>query len=153
MHRRAVILGVIASSYAAVSRADSWFLITEDEFQRERLAPPTQSAPPSATRTLAPSPTITVEQPDTTKPIKSPVTIRASFHPHGGATIVLTSFKVTYGSLGIDITSRIVTHAKLNESGISAENAQLPSGHHKIAVQIADDKGRVGIESFEFTVV
>jgi len=94
-----------------------------------------------------------VEQPDTTKPIKSPVAIRASFHPHGGATIVLTSFKVTYGSLGIDITSRIVTHAKLNESGISAENAQLPSGHHKIAVQIADDKGRVGIESFEFTVV
>jgi hypothetical protein len=153
MHRRALILGAIASSYVTVSRADSWSLITDDEFAKEKSAPQIETAPPSPTRTLGSPPTITVEQPDTTKPIKSPVTIRASFHPHGGAAIVVTSLRVTYGSLGIDITGRIIAHAKLSASGISADNAQLPSGHHKIAVQIADDKGSIGTQNFEFTIV
>lgn len=154
MHRRTLILGAIASSYVSVSRADSWPLITAEEFAREKSTPQTEVISPSVSRTLGPSaPTITVEQPDTTKPIKSPVTIRASFHPHAGAAIDLDSFRVTYGSMGLDITSRIVAHAKLNAAGISADNAQLPAGHHRITVQIADDKGSVGVRNFEFTIV
>jgi hypothetical protein len=154
MHRRTLIIGAIASSYVVAARAETWSLITVDEFEKERDSPGTEASPPSPTRTLGPpGPTITIEQPDISKPIKAPISIRASFHPHGGATIVLTSFRVTYGSIGLDITSRIVAHARINQSGISADNAQLPSGHHRITVQIADDKGQEGVQGFEFTVV
>jgi hypothetical protein len=154
MHRRTLIIGAIASSYVVAASAETWSLITAAEFERERTSPGAGASPPSPTRALgSPGPTITIEQPDISKPIKSPISIRASFHPHAGAAIVLTSFRVTYGSIGIDITSRIVAHASINQSGISADNAQLPPGHHRITVQIADDKGQVGTEGFEFTVV
>jgi hypothetical protein len=154
MHRRALIVGAIASSYIGAARAETWSLITAEEFEKEQTSLGADANPPSPTRSLgSSSPTITIEQPDISKPIKSPIGIRASFHPHGTATIVLTSFRVTYGSMGVDITSRIVAHAKISQSGISADNAQLPPGHHRITVQIADDKGQVGIQGFEFTVV
>jgi hypothetical protein len=102
-----------------------------------------------------PAPTITVEQPDARKPIASPISIRLSFQPALGANIDPKTFHVTYGFglFAIDITSRILEHATLTSSGISADNARLPSGHHRVTVQIADDHGRVGTHTFEFTVV
>jgi hypothetical protein len=151
MNRRKLIFGLIASSpYVGVCRADTWLLISKEEFEREKSAPHIQAAP------LVPlpgAPTIKVEEPDTTKPIISPVTIRVSFHPEGNAKIDLNSFKVTYGFWEIDITGRILAHAKPSASGIFVKDAQLPAGHHKITVEIADDSGRLGIQSFEVTVV
>jgi hypothetical protein len=82
----------------------------------------------------------------------APVTIRVSFHPQSGATIDVMTFRVLYYGF-FDITSRIVQHAVLSASGISAANAQLPSGHHQVTVQIADNMRRFGSRTFEFTVV
>jgi hypothetical protein len=97
-----------------------------------------------------------VQEPDQNQPITSPVTIRVSFQPQDNAGIDLTTFRVTYyGLFGIpiDITSRILEHAELSDSGIYAKDAELPSGHHRVTVEIADGMGRVGAQPFEFTVV
>ncbi len=151
MHRRTVVFGLIAL-YATVcrARAAAWALITKDEFERDSLAPhpvnPLVAAPPGA-------PTIKVEQPDETLPIKPPVTIRISFLPKAGATIDPASFHATYGWLGIDITGRILEHTHVSASGLLANNVNIPAGHHKVTIQIADNMHRVGIRTFEFTVL
>ncbi|HXW72976.1 MAG TPA: hypothetical protein VEK34_16395 [Methylocella sp.] len=95
---------------------------------------------------------IEVDQPDPTKPIKSPVTIRVRFLPKEGATIDLTSFRATYGSLALDITQRIVEHAHLSGSGLFAKNADIPSGRHRVTLQVGDNLHRIGVRTFEFTV-
>jgi len=99
------------------------------------------------------SPIIEVDQPDVTKPIKPPVTIRVHFRPKEGATIDLTSFRVTYGWLALDITKRIMEHAHVSASGLLANNADVPAGRHRVTLQVADNMHRVGIRTFEFTVL
>jgi len=67
--------------------------------------------------------------------------------------IDLTSFRATYGWLAIDITNRIIEHAQVNASGVFANDADIPAGHHKVTLQVADNMHRVGNRTFEFTVV
>lgn len=145
MYRRTLLFGLIAL-YATAAKA--WDLITQDEFERDSVAPhpvtPLVGAPPGA-------PTIKVEQPDATMPIKPPVTIRISFLPKAGATIDPASFRATYGWL--DITGRILEHAHVSPSGLLANNVNIPTGHHKVTLQIADNMHRVGAHTFEFTVL
>jgi len=149
MHRRTFIFGPLAL-YATVCRAATWALITKEEFEQSAAQPLSRSirrsSPPDA-------PTIEVSQPDATKPIKPPVTIRIRFRPKEGATIDPTSFRATYGSLGIDITNRIMQHAHVSASGLVANNADVPAGHHSVTLQIADNMHRVAIRTFEFTVL
>ena len=155
MHRRTLIFGPLAL-YATVCRAAAWALITREEFERDSAAPHLEEAltrglrrptgPPDA-------PVIEVNQPGETTPIKAPVTIRVHFRPKEGATIDPTSFRVTYGWLAVDITKRILEHAHVSASGLLATNADVPAGHHKVTLQIADNMRRVGIRTFDFTVV
>lgn len=133
-----------------MTRAGAWTLITEEEHEREKAAPPSVQAPSAA---QPGAPTIDVDQPETSNPIKSPVTIRVSFHPQQGAAIDITSFRVTYGFLRIDITQRILDNAQLTASGLFAKDAQLPAGQYKVTLQIADNLHRVGARTVEFTVV
>jgi hypothetical protein len=149
MHRRTFLSALIVVASASRSQAAAWPLITDEEFQREQAAPHVEESfalPPQGV------PTIDVLEPDKTKPIKSPVTIRIRFQAQDGATIDISSFRVTYGFLGIDITKKIVDHAQLTEQGITATDAQLPSGHHKVTLQVADNRRRVATQTFEFTV-
>jgi hypothetical protein len=125
-------------------------MITESEFEQEKASG--RSDQPILSAQID-APTIAVEQPDETKPIKSPASIRISFQPHGTSAIELSSLRILYGFFGIEITSRILEHAKLTPSGLSATNAQVPSGHHRVTFEIADSLHRVGRRSIEFTVV
>jgi hypothetical protein len=84
-------------------------------------------------------------------PIRPPVTIRISFLPKAGATIETASFHATYG--WFDITKRILEHAHISRSGLLANNVNIPAGHHKVTLQIADNMQRVGVRTFEFTVL
>jgi hypothetical protein len=155
MHRRTFIFGPLAlyaTIYATICRAATWALITKEEFEQSLAA--TQPLSRSIERSRSPdAPTIEVAQPDATKPIKPPVTIHVRFRPKEGATIDVTSFRVTYGSLGIDITNRIIQHAHVSASGLVANNADVPAGHHRVTLQIADNMHRVGVRTFEFTVL
>ena len=151
LHRRSLVLGgILILSWPSASVARQWTLIEKDEFERERAAPRSEGAlplpPPGA-------PVIKVDQPDDAKPVTVPVTIRLSFHPQSGATIDVSTFRVTYGFLGIDITSRILANATVTASGLVAEKARLPSGQHIVTIQISDNMQRVGTHTISFTVL
>lgn len=153
MHRRNAIVGLVSLCGALSSasrRALAWTLITNDEFINESRALQGASAPPSPQ--AAGAPTIEILDPDTTKPIKSPVTIRIRFNSQPGATINPATFRAKYGWLGIDITDRLVGHAQVTASGISADNAEVPAGQYTITLQIADNLGRIGTRTLQFSV-
>lgn len=149
MYRRTFIFSLIGSLCVTGSPAHAWSLISKEEFEREEAAARIAEAPAVA---QPGAPVISVDEPDDTKPVSSPVTIRISFHPQQGATIDTKSFRATYGFLGIDITQRIIDNAEFSASGLFAKNAQLPSGHHQVTLQIADNLRRVGNRTIEFTI-
>jgi hypothetical protein len=151
VHRRTLICGLLAIAYVNPCHAAAWTLISKEEFERDSAAPHFRGE--SFATTQPGAPIIEVEQPDETKPLKPPVTIRLRFHPQAGAVIDLTSFRATYGWLAIDITNRIIEHAQVNASGVFANDADIPAGHHKVTLQVADNMHRVGNRTFEFTVV
>jgi hypothetical protein len=150
MRRRTFIISLITSSFVAVNHASAWVLITKEESERESTAPRRVQAPSAA---QPGAPTIEVDQPDNSKPINSPVTIKISFHPQQGATIDVQSFRATYGFLAIDITQRIIANAQLTASGMTANNAQIPPGQYEVTLQIADNFHRVGTRTIDFTVL
>ena len=76
--------------------ANAWPLVTRQQSRRENAAPHKQAAP-AAPRSGAPI--IRIEEPNTTRPIRSPVRIRVTFQPASNATIVVNSLRVRYGSL------------------------------------------------------
>jgi hypothetical protein len=148
MNRRNLILGSI--SFFGMRQADAWTLITRQESQRENAAPHIQPAP-AAPRSG--TPTIRIEEPDITRPIRLPANIRIRFQAAGDARIEVSTLRVRYGFLGIDITRRILAHARPNPSGVFVEDAELPRGRHRVTIQIADTMGRSGTQSFDFNVV
>ena len=150
MYRRNLIVGVIASLCFGIRWANAWPLVTRRQQQRENAAPHTQTAPAPS---RAGAPTIRIEEPDITRPIRSPVNIRISFQAAANARIAVNSLRVRYGFLGIDITRRILAHARPTPSGVFVEDAELPRGRHKVTIQIADNMGRVGSKSFDFNIV
>jgi hypothetical protein len=149
--RRALIFGLFAISYVNPCNAAAWTLISREEFERDSAAPRFRGSVIPNTEPGAPI--IEVDQPDEARPLRTPLTIRLRFRPQGGAVIDLRSFRATYGWLAIDITQRIVEHAQVNASGLLANNADIPAGHHKVTLQVADNMRRVGMRTFEFTVV
>src|SRR5262249_21299321 len=100
MHRRSLILGVVASSYFGIRGANAWPLVTRQQSQRENAAPHNETAP-APSRSGAP--TIRIVEPDITRPVRSPVNIRIGFHAAPNARIAVNSLRVRYGFLGIDI--------------------------------------------------
>ena len=97
--------------------------------------------------------TISIEEPDITRPVRSPVNIRIRFQAAANARIEVNTLRVRYGRLGIDLTRRILAHARPTSSGVFVEDAELPRGRHRVTIQIADNMGRVGSKSFDFNVV
>ena len=43
----------------------------------------------------------------------------------------------------VDITSRITKYVKVTKEGFSLENAQIPTGKHRLTMQVQDEKQRV----------
>jgi hypothetical protein len=149
VHRRTLILGLVAISCATARRAAAWTLITPEEAARDQAAP---HIAPSFAALPPGGPTIEVEQPDPNKPITPPVTIRLRFVPQGTATIDIGSFRVLYGWLQIPITDRILQHAQVTQTGLVATDADIPPGKYSIRIEIADNLHRVGARDFAFTV-
>jgi hypothetical protein len=148
MKRRDIVLAglTISGMTTFVSRALSWPLITEE--QREEISRPQPEQAPAGQAPAGP-PTIEVEEPDPTKPIKSPVNIRIKFQAHG-SDIDPGSFRAFYG--WFDITNRITQHAQITSSGLTANDAEIPAGQYSLTLQISDHLRRVGTRTFRFTV-
>lgn len=98
------------------------------------------------------APEISLIKPSLSGVVKTPVDIQMVFKPKDGAEIDLSSFRVLYGFLGIDITSRLLKHAVPTEDGVKVSHADLPQGSHHLVIQVADKRQRKGQADIEFKV-
>jgi hypothetical protein len=99
----------------------------------------------AALRPRAVMPQIDILKPEATQDlkVKAPFAIAVAFKPQADAAIDPATFKVMYGALKLDITSRITKFVKVTREGFALENAQIPSGKHRLTLQIQDELKRV----------
>ncbi len=149
-----MVTGLLIASIASAAPHAGFQLLSAQEYQSELAA----RAAPGATITLRgadfDAPAITVVKPDRSAPIQPPVDIDVHFKAAQGATVNLASLKIMYGFLKLDITRRILDApgVQVSAAGLKASGAQLPSGSHKLLIEIADNIGRTGRQPLEFTV-
>jgi hypothetical protein len=98
------------------------------------------------------SPLIELLAPDLKAPIVSPASIQLKFLPIQPAQVVPSSFRVLYGSFQVDITNRLLPFAEVTDHGVNVKQAKLPSGSHKMTLQVTDSAGRQGFKTIEFEV-
>ena len=53
------------------------------------------------------------------------------------------SFKVMYGALKFDITSRVTKFVKVTPQGFAIDKAQITTGKHRLTLQVLDQKQRL----------
>jgi hypothetical protein len=151
MYRRLLLGGSFLALAVPARAAGDWDLVTPAEVMRDLAAPHT---PETHTRGLPQpgAPQIVVDQPAASQTLHPPLTFRVRFVAAPGAAIDAQSFRATYGFLGIDITGRLLQHAKLTGQELDAENVAVPAGDHKVTLKIADSQGRESTRTFQFTV-
>ena len=132
----------------AQSIGSAGLLVSEQEASQSRAAPQL-----SARAARVPdAPQIDIIAPDIKGSITSPTVVQLRFKPVSPAVIKPESFKALYGEFRIDITSRLLKVARLDGEGLTVDGAQLPSGSHRIALEIEDSAGRVGTQLLSVTV-
>jgi len=144
----------VLAAAIALAAARGFELVSPQEYQSELAA---RAKPGAALVTRAAdlnSPSITVVKPDRSLPIQPPVDIDVRFRAAEGASVSVPSLKIRYGFLGLDITQRILgaPGVQMSAKGLLASGARLPSGTHKLVIEIADNYGRIGRQPLEFTV-
>jgi len=104
----------LAAGGAISAAQEPLLLVTEAEMQASLAAPeplfPRFTPEPGAPRILVDSPKINTS-------VASPTTLKLRFEPEAGTTIRPETFKVKYGSLRIDITTRITSSSAVKEKG------------------------------------
>ncbi len=95
---------------------------------------------------------IELSAPKLSTPVSSPTPIELKFQPTPPSAVKPETFKVLYGSFEIDITKRILNVAKVTESGVFVQEANLPKGKHKLLMVVEDTAGRRGSRSIDFEV-
>ena len=94
-------------------------------------------------RSVVPLIDILKPEPSADLKVKAPFAIAVLFKGQADAPIDPATFKVMYGALKIDITSRITKFVTVTKDGFSLENAQIPVGKHRLTLQVMDEKQRV----------
>jgi hypothetical protein len=99
-------------------------------------------------------PTIDVLQPVTSPQakVKAPFAIIVEFKSLADSPINPASFKVLYGAMKFDITNRLAKLVKVTPEGFTLDNAKIPPGKHRLTLQIADEKERIGERELRFEV-
>jgi hypothetical protein len=149
----AIGAALVTAVAGAVERA-GFELLSDQEYHSELAA---RSRPGAALIPKAAdfdAPAITVVKPDRSAPIQPPVDIEVRFTPAAGATVNIASLKIMYGFLKLDITHRILDApgVQVSAAGLKASGARLPSGSHKLVIEVADSLGRTARQALEFTV-
>lgn len=139
---------MLAPHSLAQSPATPGLLVSEQEASASRAAPQLNAR----TARVPDAPQIDIVAPDIKGSITSPTVVQLRFKPVSPAVIKPESFKALYGAFRIDITSRLLKVARLDGDGLTVEGAQLPSGSHRIALEIEDSAGRVGTQLLSVTV-
>ena len=138
------LMSMAASSYAVQ-------LVTSAEAAASRNAPPVQEASSDPADPMAPQ--ITIVDPDSIdKAIKNPFTMEVLFKSKDGNPVDFKSFQALYGSLKLDITSRLMKEAVKTSTGIKLSNVNVPSGTHRILLRIKDSQNRLAEKELFFKV-
>lgn len=126
-------------------------LLTIDEIRASREASSLQEVSTSQFDPMAPQ--ITIIDPDSIdKAIKNPFAMEVVFKSHDGTPVDFKSFQALYGSLKLDITSRLMKEAIKTSSGIKLANVNVPSGTHRIVLRIKDSQNRLAEKEILFKV-
>jgi len=114
--------------------------VKQNKFQGEAgyLAQP-------ALRARSVMPLIEILQPDALPEgkLKAPFPITVAFRAQSDAQIDVASFKVLYGALKFDITSRLTQYTQVSAEGFKLDKANIPKGKHRLTLQIQDAKQRM----------
>jgi hypothetical protein len=141
------------SALAGTPAEGTHWLVTPAEVAAERAAvaaaPPMVAGAPGAERVL---PRIDVLAPAIDRAISSPFPVQLRFVPSEGAQIVRDSFRALYGVLKLDITRRLVEHARFDADGLALAQAPVPSGHHRLFLSVADSAGHSASRRLDFIV-
>lgn len=136
----ALVCAIAAST--SVWAQELWLVNPKEavEFQGEAgyLAQP-------ALRARSVMPLIDILQPEALPEgkLKAPFPITVAFRAQNDAQIDVTSFKVLYGALKLDITSRLTQFTQVNADGFKLDKANIPKGKHRLTLQIQDAKQRM----------
>jgi hypothetical protein len=144
---------VLAALWAPWSLAEGLLLVSDDEVAREASYAATvdeRFVPRSVP--MPGAPLIQVRSPSIVEELKAPFPIRVEFKALEGAQVLPATFKVYYGLLKLDITDRVVRKVRVEPGGVAIEEADIPSGSHKLLLQIKDSKGRLGETALSFRV-
>ncbi len=102
----------------------------------------------------ADNPQIKITQPTIEKPLITPIDIELKFIQAGSAPIRPETFRVCYvGRVTMDITKRITDRAAVSAQGLHVTGAQLPRGHHRLLLLVADERGRLARREAVFNVL
>jgi len=142
------IIALLVSGLSATAFAGQ-LLVSVDEMNASNNA-----KPPFTAKSVAPkdAPLIELSAPKLSAPVSSPTPIELKFQPTPPSAVKPETFKVLYGSFEIDITKRILNVAKVTESGVFVQEANLPKGKHKLLMVVEDTAGRRGNRSIDFEV-
>jgi hypothetical protein len=106
-------------------------------------------------------PLITVEAPRLDEaPVSAPVTIALAWSAQDGAAVDLDSFRVWYklGFASKNVTERVLSAmrnaegSRFDAAGLFVPNANLPSGRHRLVIELADTRSRRSYTELEFQV-
>ena len=142
------IIALLVSGLSATAFAGQ-LIVSVDEMNASNIA-----KPPFTAKSVAPkdAPLIELSAPKLSAPVSSPTPIELKFQPTPPSAVKPETFKVLYGSFEIDITKRILNVAKVTESGVFVQEANLPKGKHKLLMVVEDTAGRRGNRSIDFEV-
>ncbi len=102
----------------------------------------------------ADNPQIKITQPTIEKPLITPIDIDLKFVQAGSAPIRPETFRLCYvGRVTMDITKRITDRATVSAQGLRVTGAQLPRGHHRLLLLVADERGRLAWREAVFNVL
>lgn len=127
------------------------------DYPDKETAKITESVVPESAKASGPAgqaapPRIILLQPKAATITNGPINIELRFLAAAGSRIDVKSLRVLYGWLGIDVTERLLKHAEVNARGLIARHAELPPGHHKVTVEVQDNRNRVGRKTFRFEI-
>jgi len=90
--------------------------------------------------------------PDAQVRLKSPFPIEVRFIAVPDAAIDPSSFRVLYGNLRLDVTSRILDQVRVAATGFSLAEAAIPPGSHRLLLRVGDARSRTREPDLRFQV-
>jgi hypothetical protein len=157
------------STSPAPAGAPPFDLVTETEAQTWNTNGPKQSTDfktpdlgedngrPTCSSTAnndADNPRIRIVMPTIEKPVIPPFDFELQFIRAGSTPIRPETFRVCYmGLINMDITKRITDRVTVSEGGMRVAGAQLPHGHHRLLLMVADQRGRLARREAVFIVL